>query len=341
MPNPDPTAAIAPGLIDQQYARKRVLITGGLGFIGSTLAHRLVAVDAEVVSLDALLADSGANPHNIESIRDRVTLRIGDVRDGEALADLVPNAQVIFNLAGALSHTGSMANPLEDLDINCRAQVGLLELCRHRNPDVRIVYAGTRGQYGRPQYLPVDERHPLNAADTNGINKTAGEAYHLLYHEHFGLKASSLRMSNTYGPRHQMRHHRQGVIGWFVRQAMEGGTIKVFGDGRQVRDATYVDDVVDALLLAGARDAAAGQAFNLGSAPIAIGELAEAIVKAAGRGRVELVPYPEASRRVEVGDYVADISKIQRLLGWSPATSLDDGLARTVAFYEQHKSNYW
>lgn len=329
------------GDLEAAYRGRNVLITGGLGFLGSTLAHRLVAGGANVAILDALLPDGGGNPYNIEAIRDRVTVRIGDVRDRAVLEETIPGMEVVFNLAGTLSHTDSMADPLTDLDINCRAQVGLLEVCRTRNPGVKVVFAGTRAQYGRARYLPVDERHPLEAADANGINKTAGEAYHLLYHEHYGLRTTSLRISNTYGPRHQMRHPRQGVFGWFVRQALEDATLLVFGDGRQVRDAVYVDDVVDALWRAGAGDAADGEVFNLGAAPVALLEFAEAVVRAAGRGRVELRPYPEATRRVEVGDYVADTSKIRRLLGWRPTVSLEEGLARTVAFYERERAHYW
>lgn len=327
--------------IDAAYAGRNVLITGGLGFIGSTLAHRLVGAGARVKLLDALLPGTGANLHNIEAIRDGVDVRVGDVREVRVLQEAIPGADVVFNLAGTLSHTDSMADPLTDLDINCRAQVGLLEVCRRENAAARIVYTGTRGQYGRPAYLPVDEKHPLRGADANGINKTAGEAYHLLYHEHYGLRTTSLRLSNTYGPRHQMQHPRQGVIGWFIRQALDGATIRVFGDGTQVRDATYVDDVVDALCRAGSSEAADGEVFNLGSAPIGLGELAEAIVRAAGRGRVELTPYPESSKRVEVGDYVADTSKIERLLGWRPAVTLEDGLERTVEFYRREKAHYW
>lgn len=327
--------------LDASYAGKKVLITGGLGFIGSTLAHRLVAAGAEVVVLDALLPDGGGNPHNIEAIRDRVTVRIGDVRDRAVLEETIPGVEVLFNLAGTLSHTDSMKDPWTDLDINGRAQLGLLEVCRARNPGVKVVFAGTRAQYGRARYLPVDEQHPLVAADANGIAKTAGEAYHFLYHAHYGLRATSLRISNTYGPRHQMRHPRQGVFGWFVRQALDDAPLLVFGDGRQVRDAVYVDDVVEALCRAGASEAADGEAFNLGASPVALVEFAEAVVRAAGRGRVELRPYPESSRRVEVGDYVADTSKIRQRLGWRPAVSLEEGLARTVAFYERERAHYW
>jgi len=327
--------------VDASYAGKRVLITGGLGFIGSTLAHRLVGAGARVTILDAMRPDSGGNPRNIEAIRDRVEVRIGDVRDRAALEETIPGVEVLFNLAGTLSHTDSLKDPWTDLDINARAQLGLLEVCRARNPAVRIVFAGTRAQYGRARYLPVDEEHPLRAADPNGIAKTAGEAYHFLYHAHYGLRTTSLRISNTYGPRHQMKHPRQGVFGWFIRQALDDAVLPVFGDGRQVRDAVYVDDVVDALCRAGASEAADGEAFNLGASPVSLVDFAEAVVRAAGRGRVELRPYSEASRQVEVGDYVADTSKIRRRLGWRPAVSLEEGLARTVAFYERERAYYW
>lgn len=323
------------------YRDASVLITGGLGFIGSTLAHRLVAAGADVTLVDAMLPECGGNRHNLVGIADRVSIHIADIRDRDAMRALVPGVDVIFNLAGTASHTASMADPFTDLDINCRGQIELLEACRAVNPGVKVVYAATRGQYGRAQTLPVDETHPLRPMDTNGIHKAAGEAYHLLYWDHYGLRTTSLRMTNTYGPRHLMKHHRQGVIGWFVRQVIDGAPIRVYGDGTQVRDTNFVDDVVEALCLAGSRDEADGETFNLGGIPVGLRDLAALLVEVAGQGSYELVPYPEASRGVEVGDYVADTSKIEQRLGWRPTVSLEDGLARTIDYYRREKAHYW
>ena len=264
------------------YAGCRVIITGGLGFIGSNLARRLVGLGAEVVLVDSLIPAYGGNPFNISGIEDRVTVNVADVRDRFAMDHLVKGCRVMFNLAGTLSHIDSMTDPLTDLEINCRSQLSILEACRSNNPDIKVVFAGTRGQYGRAIYLPVDEKHPLNPTDVNGINNSAGEAYHILYCRVHGLRATSLRLTNTYGPRHQMRHHRQGIINWFVRLALEGREIRLFGDGSQVRDTNYVDDVLEALLLAGASESADGEVFNLGGHPAKLLEVVEVIASLTG-----------------------------------------------------------
>ncbi|MDE3077619.1 MAG: NAD-dependent epimerase/dehydratase family protein, partial [Chloroflexota bacterium] len=235
--------------LEQAYAGHRILITGGLGFIGSTLAQRLVALGAKVTLVDSLIPQYGGNLFNIAGFEDKVTVNISDVRDQYGMNYLVRNQDFMFNLAGTLSHIDSMQDPFTDLEINCRSQLSILESCRHNNPEIRIVFAGTRGQYGRAQYAPVDERHPMKPTDVNGINNVAGESYHLLYSEAYGIRATSLRVTNTYGPRHQMRHSRQGVINWFIRQALDGQEITLYGDGKQIRDTNFVDDVVEAFLL--------------------------------------------------------------------------------------------
>jgi UDP-glucose 4-epimerase len=322
------------------FAGKRVLITGGLGFIGSNMARRLVHHDAQVMLVDSLIPEYGGNLYNIAGIEDRVTINISDVRDQFAMNYLVKGHDVMFNLAGTLSHVDSMTDPFTDLEINCRSQLSILESCRHHNSDIKIVFAGTRGQYGRARYLPVDEDHPLLPTDVNGINNNAGEAYHLLYNQVYGIRATSLRLTNTYGPRHQMRHHRQGIINWFVRLAIEGKEIPIYGDGRQVRDTNYVDDVVEGLLLAGLSENADGEVFNLGGDPANLLELAEMITKLAG-GSYRTIPYPETARAIEIGDYVADSSKAQSMLGWQPRIGLHEGLSRTVDYYRAEREHYW
>ncbi|MBI4506674.1 MAG: GDP-mannose 4,6-dehydratase [Chloroflexi bacterium] len=317
------------------------MITGGLGFIGSNLARRLVGYRSRVLLVDSLIPQYGGNLFNIHGIEDRVTVNIADVRDQYSMNYLVQHQDIMFNLAGTLSHVDSMEDPFTDLEINCRSQLAILESCRRHNRDVKIVFAGTRGQYGRAQYLPVDERHPMEPTDVNGINNMAGEWYHILYYRVYGIRATSLRLTNTYGPRHQMRHPRQGIINWFVRLAIEGETISLYGDGRQVRDANYVDDVVDAFLLAGVCEAADGELFNLGGEPASLADLVERIVHIAESGDRRFVPFPAEAQRIEVGDYVADARKIERVLGWRPRVSLDEGLARTIAYYREHRQHYW
>lgn len=322
------------------YDGKRILITGGLGFIGSNLARRLVDYGADLLLIDSLIPEYGGNLYNIAGIEDRVTVNISDVRDQFAMNYLVQGRDLMFNLAGTLSHIDSMTDPFTDLEINCKSQLSILESCRHHNPGIKIVFAGTRGQYGRAQYQPVDEKHPLHPTDVNGINNNAGEAYHLLYNAAYGIRATSLRLTNTYGPRHQMRHHRQGIINWFVRQAIEGKEIPIYGDGTQIRDTNYVDDVVQALLLAGASDKADGEVFNLGGDPGSLVDLARTITELAG-GSFRLVPYPESAKVIEIGDYIADSSKARDVLDWKPTVSLRDGLKLTVDYYRDHGEHYW
>lgn len=324
------------------YHGKRVMITGGLGFIGSNLAHHLVDLGASVLLVDALMPETGANCFNIDGIKDAVSTRIVDIRDTLAIERLVAGQEVIFNLAGQVSHLDSMRDPFTDLEVNCRSQLALLEACRHQNPSARVVYASTRQIYGKPEYLPVDERHLVRPTDVNGINKAAGERYHVLYHHVYGLRASALRLTNTYGPRMLVKNSRQTFIGWFLRQAIDGQEIQLYGDGSQLRDLTYVDDVVDAFLRAGASDAACGEVFNLGGTePISLRELTEMLLEVAGRGSYRLVPFPDASRAIDIGSFYADYSKIQRVLGWVPQVSLQEGLTRSLAFFTTHRRHYW
>ncbi len=330
-----------PPHLSAYFQDKQVLITGGAGFIGSNLAHYLVAMGADVLLVDSLIPKYGGNLFNIAGIRDQIRLNIADVRDEHGLRYLVQGQDVIFNLAGQVSHTDSMVDPYTDLEINARSQLSLLEACRHGNPDANIVFASTRQIYGRPQYLPVDEAHPLQPVDINGINKTAGEWYHIVYHHVYGLKTVSLRLTNTYGPRMRVKDARQTFLGWWLRQVVQNQTLQVFGDGQQIRDFNFVDDVVLALLLAAYYEKANGQIYNLG-APEAINlvELANLMVQIAGQGRFEIVPFPNDRKRIDIGDYHGNYDKIRQELGWEPRVSLREGLSQTLAYYQEHLDHY-
>jgi UDP-glucose 4-epimerase len=322
------------------YRGRKVLVTGGLGFIGSNLCRGLADLGAEVLAVDSLLPDYGGNLFNLAEYEDRVKVNIADVR-GHGMGYLVRGQEVLFNLAGQVSHIDSMTDPFTDLEINCRSQLWILEALRRNNPEARVVYAGTRQVYGKPVRLPVDEGHPLNPTDVNGINKISGELYHLVYHSVYGIRACSLRLTNTYGPRQLIRHSRQGFIAWFVRKAVLGEEIQIYGDGAQKRDFDYVDDVVDAFLRAGASEGAPGQVFNLGGQPaVSLLELARLLIDIAGAGSYALVPFPEERKKIDIGDFQADASKVRRALGWQPGVGLRDGLERTVAYYRQHKERY-
>jgi UDP-glucose 4-epimerase len=323
------------------YKGRRVMITGGLGFIGSNLARQLVNLGADVLLIDALLPDYGGNLFNIVDFADRVRVNIADVRMQSTIGVLARGQDVIFNLAGQVSHIDSMRDPYTDLEINCRAQLSILEACRMNNPGVRVVYAGTRQVYGRPEYLPVDERHLVRPADINGVNKAAGEYYHLLYNNVFGVRACSLRLTNVYGPRQLIRHNRQGFIGWFIRLAIENREIQIFGDGSQMRDFVYVDDAADAFLRAGASDACDGDVFNVGGTePISHRDLVTLLLDTAGSGRVRYVDWPPEKKRIDIGSFYSDSTKFQKRVGWTPQVDLREGLSRTLAYFREHLPEY-
>jgi UDP-glucose 4-epimerase len=317
------------------------MITGGLGFIGSNLARALVDLGADVLLVDSLIPDYGGNLFNIAGIEPRLRVNIADIRQQSTMNWLVRDREIIFNLAGQVSHIDSMIDPQTDLEINCRAQLTLLEACRRYNPGVKIVYAGTRQVYGKPMSLPVDERHLVRPTDVNGINKAAGEHYHLVYNNVFNIRACSLRLTNVYGPRQLIRHNRQGFIGWFIRLAVEDGQIEVFGDGSQLRDFVYVDDAVDAFLRAGATDAVNGDVFNVGGLePISHRQLVQLLLETAGTGRVRFVEWPAEKKVIDIGSFYSDTTKFRQATGWCPRVNLAEGLRRTVGFYREHLSQY-
>jgi UDP-glucose 4-epimerase len=323
------------------YAGRHVLITGGLGFIGSNLARRLVDLGADVLLVDSLFPEYGGNLFNIAGVEDRLRVNIADIRQQTTMDYLVRDRQVIFNLAGQVSHIDSMRDPHTDLEINCRSQLTILEACRRNNPDVKVVYAGTRQVYGRPDRLPVDETHLVRPKDINGINKAAGEYYHLVYNSVFGVRTCSLRLTNVYGPRQLVKHNRQGFIGWFIRLAVEGREIEIYGDGSQLRDFVFVDDAVDAFLRAGATDVINGDVFNVGgSEPISHRDLVRLLIEVAGAGSVRFTEWPGEKKAIDIGSFYADSSKFSAATGWAPRVPLREGLRRTVEFYRQHLDKY-
>jgi UDP-glucose 4-epimerase len=331
-----------PSELDQSFAGKRILITGGLGFIGSNLARRLADAGAHLILVDSLIPNYGGNLFNLDGYADRVTINIADVRDEYSMDYLVQGQDILFNLAGQTSHLDSMRDPYTDLDINVRSQLSILEACRKQSPEIKIVYASTRQFYGKPDYLPVDERHLLHPTDVNGINKMAGEWYHIVYNNAYGIRATSLRLTNTYGPRMRVKDERQTFLGIWLKQVLSGEPIVVYGDGQQLRDFNYVDDVIDALLLVAGDARADGQVYNLGSAepPISLIDLARLLIATNAAGDYRCIPFPPDRKAIDIGDYYADFGKIQRELGWTPRIPLAEGLRRSLDYFRRTLPHY-
>lgn len=322
------------------FKDKQVLITGGAGFIGSNLAIKLVENGAKVTVLDSMLPKYGGNLFNLEPLKGSIRVNFSDMRDNSSLSYLVKDKEYIFNLAGQVSHQDSMSDPFLDLDINVKAQLSLLEACRNTACNATIVYASTRQFYGSPEYLPVDERHPLNPPDVNGINKLAGEHYHRLYSKIYGLKTVSLRLTNTYGPRQLIKNARQGFIGWFANRAILGETIKLFGTGEQIRDFTYVDDAVDAFCLAALTPQCYGKYYNLGGEKATLRKTAELLIKYSGKGQLEIVPFPEERKKIDIGDFYGSYENFHNDTGWQPKVDLSYGLQKMVDYYQLYKQYY-
>jgi UDP-glucose 4-epimerase len=329
------------GSEDNTFADKRVLITGGLGFIGSNIAKRLVDLGSHVLLVDSLIPEYGGNLFNIQGYENRLTVNIADVRDTYGMAYLVKGQDFIFNLAGQTSHLDSMADPFTDLEINCRSQLAILEACRKSNPNVRIVYAGTRQIYGKPDYLPVDERHPLHPTDVNGINKISGEWYHLLYNNVYGIRACALRLTNTYGTGMRIKDARQTFLGWWIRVLLEQQKIEVYGDGLQVRDLNYIDDVVDAFISAARYEECYGRVMNLGGDEvICLKDLAQLMVEVNRSGVFQLIPFPPDRKAIDIGGYYGDYGLMKRITGWTPRIGLHEGIAKTLAYYRENMEFY-
>jgi dTDP-glucose 4,6-dehydratase/UDP-glucose 4-epimerase len=324
------------------YVGAKVLITGGLGFIGSNLAQQLVNYGAEVTLVDSLIPEYGGNEFNVKEFRDRINVNISDVRDPFGMSFLIKGKDYLFNLAGQTSHLDSMRDPHTDLNINAGAQLSILEACRLHNPKIRIVFASTRQIYGKPKYLPVNEEHPIYPVDVNGINKLAGEWYHLLYNNVYNIRSSVLRLTNTYGPRMRVKDARQTFLGVWVRNLIENQPIKVYGDGLQLRDFNYVDDVVEALLKTGTSNSVDGEIFNLGSSEVInLKDLASLMTSIYKEGSYEIVPFPPERKVIDIGDYYSNFEKIKAALKWTPSINLSEGLATTLDFYEKNYEHYW
>ena len=324
-----------------EITNKKILITGGLGFIGSNLARRLVECGNSVTVVDSLIPEYGGNLRNLDNLRDKVVVNLSDVRDPFSINELIKGQDYLFNLAGQTSHLDSMNDPFTDLDINAKAQLSILEACRKNNRDIRIVFASTRQVYGKPQYLPVDEKHPLNPVDVNGINKIAGEQYHLLYNQVHEIRSSVLRLTNTYGPRMRIKDARQTFLGIWIRNLIEKKPIQVFGDGKQRRDYNYVEDVVDAIILAAISESTAGKVFNLGAPdPLSLEETARVMCNQIEDAHYEMIAFPEDRKAIDVGDFICDYSAFSKSFNWNQKVSFNMGIAKSINFFRKQLKYY-
>jgi UDP-glucose 4-epimerase len=324
------------------YRAKNVLITGGLGFIGSTLAIRLVELGAQVTIVDAMLPLYGGNLFNISPVKDRVRIDFSDIRSRTSMDYLVRDQDYVFHLAGQVSHVDSITDPFTDVDININGTLSVLEACRRHNRTARVIFTGTRGQYGPSTVLPVNESAATNPLGMYAITNLTAEKVVLMYHEVHGVKGTCLRITNTFGPRHHMKHNRYGVLNWFIRLALDDETIPIYGDGSILRDFLFVDDLTEALLQVGLTEGSYGEIMNVGSGEaVSFRDLIARIIELAGSGRCTFAPFTAERKALEPGDYWADISKIRSITGWKPQTSLRDGLARSIDFYRAHRDHYW
>jgi dTDP-glucose 4,6-dehydratase/UDP-glucose 4-epimerase len=320
---------------------KKILITGGLGFIGSNLTRRLVHFNNTVTVVDSLIPEYGGNLRNLHDLRDKIVINLSDVRDPFSINELIKDQDYLFNLAGQTSHLDSMNDPLTDLDINAKAQLSILEACRKNNPNIRIVFASTRQIYGKPQYLPVDEKHPLNPVDVNGVNKIAGEQYHILYQKVYGIASSVLRLTNTYGPRMRIKDARQTFLGIWIRNLLQGKPIQVFGDGKQRRDYNYIEDVLDALLIAATEKNAVGKVYNLGAPdPLSLESTAKIMCQKTEGVDYQMIPFPEDRKAIDVGDFICDYSAFRDQFGWEPKVSFEDGIQRSLEYFQKDIEHY-
>jgi UDP-glucose 4-epimerase len=327
--------------IEKEYSGQQVLITGGLGFIGSNLARKLIEVGSQVTIIDNLDTDSGANLYNVEDIKNQIEIIQSDISDEKELTSVLKDKKYLFNLAGQNSHVGSMQDPYKDLTVNADSQLKILEICRVHNPEIKIVFAGTRQVYGRAKYLPVDEKHLITPLDNNGVSKRAGEMYHIVYNRVYDMHTCVLRMTNVYGERMRIKDDKLTFVGWWIRQLLEEQAIQIYGDGSQIRDFNYVDDVIDAMLLCVSNPFAYGKIYNLGGEPTTLLELAQLMIQIYGAGNYELIAYPTNRKRIDIGDYYGDYNFINTELGWQPQTSLQEGMKKTIEFYKQHKQKYF
>lgn len=321
---------------------KKVLITGGLGMIGSTIAHKLLDLGHEVTLLDSMISPFGANFFNIENIKNKIVVNVSDIRDKESLKHLVMDKDIIFNLAGQVSHNDSLVNPYLDTDINYIGHLNVLEAVKNHNPQAKVIHSGSRLQFGKILSNPVNESHPLNPLTPYAVNKTAAENLYLYYNRVFGIPVVLFRIANPYGPRCQMLHSKYAIINWFIRKAMDNEEILIFGDGSQIRDYIFVDDLADSMIATALNQDIQCEIFNIGSGQgTTFKEMTDCILQEVGCGKVKHIPWPKDFVNVETGDYITDISKIKKQTSWLPKITLADGIKKTVEYYRVNKSNYW
>lgn len=324
------------------FKNKKVIVTGGLGFVGSNLSIKLAELGADVLIVDNMLPREGGNLFNIEPVKDKVQINISDIRNADSMNHLVKGMDYIFHIAGQVNHVDSVKNPLNDLSINVEGTLIIMEALRKNNPSAKVIFTGTRGEYGSSLKLPVEESHAINPIGIYAITNFAAERIVLTYHNLHNVKSVCLRITNTYGPRHQMAHDEYGVFNWFIRKSMDNEVIPLFGDGRILRDYLYIDDLVESLVATALNDNVYGEVYNIGSGiPVSFIELANKIIEISGKGKADYTEFTSERKALEPGDYYADITKIKKAIKWEPKISLDDGIKKTIEYYSKNKKHYW
>lgn len=328
--------------MDDVFRGRNILITGGAGFLGSNLAHALVQRGSLVTVFDAELPLYGGNRFNLHGIDDRITLRAGDVRTAADVDAAVAGQDVVFHLAAQVSYIDSLVEPFLDLDMNALGTLRVLDAVRRLAPNAHLVFSSSRLVYGKILTNPVDESHPTEPLSIYGVHKLTAEKYCRIAYDRHETRTTILRIPNPYGPRQQMKHPKYSIVGWFIRQALEGKPLTVYGDGTQERDYIFVDDVTDAFLRAAASEQASGEVYNVGTHErVRFVDMVNAVIEIVGAGQIEYVPWPGAYEKNETGDYIADTRKIERALGWQAHVPLREGIQRTVAYYRQNRQHYW
>jgi len=323
------------------YRNKIIVITGGLGFLGSSLAQKLVNYQAKIIIIDNLNPLYGGNYFNLNGIQNKVKIIIDDIRNEKVLIPIIKQCDMLYHFAAQVSYIDSLSMPYEDLELNARSTLQILEICRKYNSEAKIIFSSSRMVLGKIESDHISENSPTNPLSLYGIHKLTSEKYLIMYYKDFGIPFIIFRITNPYGPRQQIKHCKYSLVGWIIKQAMEGKTIKIFGDGKQLRDYIYIDDIVEAIYRCSTNDKATGEIINVASGKSTEFQMmVKEVVNIVKNGNYEFVPWPDNYEKIETGDVIADISKLLSLANWKPKYNLKEGILKTYEYYKKYLMHY-